>query len=152
MTEDLRLAGLAAAALAAADGSGGLAGIAPLGESFQRAVNAGIATPNMWAPGAGTDGLIDLWFDDGTHASKWGSYLSALTLFGTMTGLDPLSLGAGERAALDLGINAADALALQRIASEQLGFTTPVPEPTAAGLLLAGLLLDSVRRGLKRPA
>ena len=34
----------------------------------------------------------------------------------------------------------------------QLGFTTPVPEPTTAGLLLAGLLLVSVRRGLKRPA
>ena len=81
MTEDLRAAALAAAALAAADGTGGVAGIAPVGESFQRAVNAGIATRNMWAPGAAGDGLVDLWFDDGTHASTHGSYLSALTLF-----------------------------------------------------------------------
>jgi hypothetical protein len=36
----------------------------------------------MYAPGASSDGLIDLWFDDGTHASVYGSYLSALTLFG----------------------------------------------------------------------
>jgi len=150
MTEDLRLAALAAAAQAAADGTGGLAGIAPVGESFQRAVSSGRATLDMWAPGAATDGLIDLWFDDGTHASKYGSYLSALTLFGTMTGIDPLALGAGEIAAADLGISPADALTLQLIASEQLGFTAPVPEPASAALLAAGLLLVAARAGRQR--
>ncbi len=40
-------------------------------------------------------------------------------------------------AAIDLGISAADAVALQRVASVQLGFTTPVPEPSA--MLMAGL-------------
>ena len=141
MTEDLRLAHAAAAALAAADGSGGIAGIAPVGDAFQRAVDQGLATADFWGPNAGSDGLLDLWFDDGTHASKYGSYLSALTLFGTLTGLDPLSLGAGEQAAADLGISSADALVLQRVASEQLGFTAPVPEPATLWLMTGGLLL-----------
>jgi len=140
MTTDLRNAYAAAAAQAGADGTGGITAIAPVGEAFQLAVDSGIATRDMWAPGAGSDGLIDLWFDDGTHASKHGSYLSALTLFGTLTGLDPLSLGAGEQAAADLGITPADALALQRIASRQLGFTSPVPEPGQAALMVLGLL------------
>lgn len=145
MTEDLRLAHAAAAALAGADGSGGIAGIAPVGESFQRAVDQGLATADFWGPNAATDGLLDLWFDDGTHASRYGSYLSALTLFGTLTGLDPLSLGAGEQAAADLGIGSADALVLQRVASEQLGFTAPVPEPATLWLMAAGLLCVGLR-------
>jgi hypothetical protein len=155
MTEDLRLAYAAAAALAGADGTGGIAGIAPVGESFLRAVASGIATRDVYAPGAGSDGLIDLWFDDGTHASTWGSYLSALTLYGTLTGLDPAGLGAGEVAARDLGISAADALALQRVASVQLGFAVaPVPEPETWALMLAGLGLVGarVRRGRPRAA
>ncbi|HEX2011056.1 MAG TPA: PEP-CTERM sorting domain-containing protein [Roseateles sp.] len=139
MTEDLRNAYQTSAAQAAADGSGGFKGIAPVGESFMRAIAAGVATPDMYAPGAATDGLIDLWFDDGTHASKYGSYLSALTLFGTLTGLDPASLGANEVAARDLGLTAQQAWALQRVASDQLGFAAPVPEPHSAALLLAGL-------------
>ena len=139
MTEDLRQSYAAAAALAGADGTGGIKAIAPVGESFMRAIQRGIATPDMYAPQALTDGLIDLWFDDGTHASKYGSYLGALTLFGTITGLDPALLGAGEIAARDLGIAPGAALALQRVASEQLGFASPVPEPAGHALLLAGL-------------
>ncbi|MBT9486273.1 MAG: hypothetical protein IV093_02070 [Rubrivivax sp.] len=145
MTDQLRVAYEAAALNAAADGSGGLAGIAPVGQSFLRAVTEGIATRDMWADDAGTDGLIDLWFDDGTHASTYGSYLSALTLYGTLTGLDPALFGAGELAAQELGINATDAVALQRIASAQLGFTPPVPEPATALLALAGLAVISRR-------
>ncbi|MEO6663109.1 MAG: PEP-CTERM sorting domain-containing protein, partial [Rubrivivax sp.] len=140
MTADLRAAAAAAAALARADGSGGLAGISPVGESFQRAIDQGLATADFWSPNASTDGLLDLWFDDGTHASVLGSYLSALTLFGTLTGVDPLSLGAAEIAAADLGISSADARVLQRLASEQLGFTAPVPEPRSLLLLAVGLL------------
>lgn len=145
MTEQLRVAYEAAALNAAADGSGGLAGIAPVGQSFLRAVTEGIATRDMWTADAPTDGLIDLWFDDGTHASTHGSYLSALTLYGTLTGLDPALFGAGELAAQELGISAADAVALQRIASLQLGFTPPVPEPGTALLALAGLAVMSRR-------
>ena len=40
--------------------------------------------------------------------------------FGTITGIDPWSLGASEKAAADLGISPGDAVKLQRIASEQL--------------------------------
>lgn len=146
MTADLRQAYIDAAALAGADGTGGVTGIAPVGESFLRAVTSGVATRDMYAPGAFGDGLIDLWFDDGTHASKYGSYLSALTLFGTLTGLDPAMLGANEIAAADLGISVADALALQRVASDQLGFAAPVPEPGTWAMLLAGLGLLAGRR------
>ena len=144
MTDDLRDAYRLAATLAGTDGSGGVIGIAPVGESFMRAINDGIATPDMYAANAGSDGLIDLWFDDGTHASKYGSYLSALTLFGTLTGLNPALLGASEIAAAELGIRAADAVRLQRIASEQLGFAQ-VPEPASAVLLLTGLMLLGMR-------
>lgn len=110
-----------------------------------RAVTEGVATRDMWSATAGTDGLIDLWFDDGTHASTWGSYLSALTLFGTVTGVNPFSLGAGEIAARELGISAADARALQRIAALQLGFAVPTPG-TLALASVALLALVGVRR------
>jgi len=117
----------------------GFAGVAPVGDSFMRAVTEGVATRDMYAPDAATDGKVDLWWDDGTHASKYGSYLSALTLFGTVTGVDPASLGGAEIAARDLGIGQADALALQRVASLQLGFAPPVPEPGTYALMLGGL-------------
>jgi hypothetical protein len=145
MTADLVAGYQTTVDLAGADGSGGFAGIAPVGQSFLRAVTEGVATRDMWAPDALTDGRIDLWFDDGTHASAHGSYLSALTLFGTLTGLDPAMFGAGETAAAELGLTGADALALQRIASLQLGFTPPVPEAPSSALLLAGLALMGLR-------
>ena len=153
MTADLKDSYANAAAIAGSDGSGGIKGIAPVGESFLRAVEEGVATRDMYAANAGSDGLMDLWFDDGTHASRWGSYLSALTLFGSITGLDPQSLGPNELAAIDLGIAGADALALQRVAAEQLGFApldTPaagVPEPANMALFCLGLFaLGWVRR------
>ena len=152
MTAELRDAYALAASLAGADGTGGIKAIAPVGESFLRAVQSGVATADMYAPGAGSDGLMDLWFDDGTHASTHGSYLSALTLFGTVTGLDPALLGAGEIAAQDLGISVADALALQRVASDQLGFAPPVPEPSTWALLTGGLLVLTLARRRKEPA
>jgi hypothetical protein len=146
MTTDLRVAYAAAAANAAADGSGGFTGIAPVGDAFLRAVTTGVATRDLYAANAGTDGLVDLWFNDGTHASVHGSYLSALTLFGTLTGLDPAMFGAGEVAARDLGISAADAVTLQRVASDQLGFAAPVPEPGVWAMFLAGLALLVTRQ------
>ena len=122
------------------------AGVAAVGDAFLLAVQQGVATRNPYAANAGSDGLIDLWWDDNLHASKYGSYLSALTLFGRTTGVNPFSLGAGERAARDLGISAADAVALQRIAGMQLGFQTP--EPSSAALVVLALL--AVRQVRKR--
>ncbi len=66
-----------------------------------------------------------------------------------MTGLDPASLGAAERAAADLGISTREALLLQRVASDQLGFTASVSEPGALlplGLVLALLAPALVKR------
>jgi hypothetical protein len=139
MTEDLRAA--YAAVLAARPDL--FADIAPVGEAFLKAVQRGVATRNMFAPDALTDGLIDLWFADGTHASAWGSYLSALTLFGTITGRDPRMFGADEQAARDLGISGEEAVLLQRMAAQAI----EIPAPGAAPLMLAGLLaLGALRR------
>jgi hypothetical protein len=127
------------------DGSGGFAGIAPVGDAFMRAIADGVATPDMYAADAASDGLIDLWFNDGTHASVMGSYLSALTLFGTLTGLDPAMFGASEVAARELGISQREALLLQRVASDQLGFVR-VPEPGVVALLALALLAAGYAR------
>ena len=115
MTADLKAAyqGLAAA-------NPIFAGVAPVGEAFLAAVQDGTAMRNPYAPDAGK---IDLWWDDNLHASKYGSYLSGLTLFGELTGLDPRSLGAAEHVASDLGITQAVAAALQNVAAATLGFT-----------------------------
>jgi hypothetical protein len=55
------------------DGTPGFKAIAPVGEAFLLAVTSGVATRDMYAPDAGSDGKIDLWFNDGTHASVHGS-------------------------------------------------------------------------------
>ena len=101
------------------------AGVVPVGDAFQRAVDQGLAPSSgfygpegAWRePGGGT---IDLWWRDRLHASKYGSYLSALVLFGSLTGVDPAGFGPGERAAADLGIAPAEAVKLQRVAAQQL--------------------------------
>ncbi len=136
MTTDLRTNYALGAQYAAADGTGGFAGVVGVADAFLRAITSGVATRNMYANDAATDGLIDLWFNDGTHASAHGSYLSALTLFGSLTGLDPIMFGATEVAARDLGISAADAVALQRVASEE--FRASVPVPASAALIIIG--------------
>ena len=59
--------------------------------------------------------------------------------FGTITGRDPLSLGANEAAAAALGISGTDALFLERLAAEDLGMPLSVPEPGSLPLLAAGL-------------
>jgi hypothetical protein len=142
MTRDLRDAFAAKAAA-----NPGFAGVIPVGEAFQRAVDDWIAkgdgfytSEGVYAPYEPSD-KINLWWDDYLHASKHGSYLSALVIFGTLTGISPASFGASERAAEELGINPGDAVRLQRVAADQLAAsgtpTTWIPclrhDPDAPG-------------------
>lgn len=95
-----------------------VAGVVPVGEAFMRAIDDGVAMPNPYEP---TPRTLDLWWEeDQFHSSVYGSYLSALVMFGALTGIDPASFGANEQAASDLGIRPRDALRLQRVASDQL--------------------------------
>lgn len=73
---------------------------------------------------------------DSHHASAWGSYPEALTVFGQVTGPDPRSLGANEADATALGMSSGQALALQSMAYQQLA---AVSEPETRVMLLAGL-------------
>jgi hypothetical protein len=141
MTADLRTS-----FAAKASSNPRFAGVIPVGDAFQLAVDRqlvktsgfydanGVYVPNQ--PGE----PMNLWWDDYLHASKYGSYLDALVQFGTITGLDPRSLGANERAAFDLGISSADAVTLQKIAAQELAIAA-VPEPQAWALLAGGLVL-----------
>ena len=121
MTADLR-----SAFATKAKSNPGFVGVIPVGEAFQRAVDQGVAKGDGFYGPDGTyasavpQDKINLWWHDYLHASRHGSYLSALVMFGQLTGIDPWSLGASERAASDLGISPGDAVKLQRIASEQL--------------------------------
>ena len=121
MTSEMTASLLNVVDYAKLDGSSGIKSIIPVGQAFLTAVQAGLATRDMYAPDALTDGLIDLWFNDGTHASVAGSYLSALVLFQSLTGRNALSLGAGEVAAAELGIAPEVAVQLQRIAQATVG-------------------------------
>jgi hypothetical protein len=128
------------------------AGVIPVGDAFQLAVDLGLAKSSgffsngVYVENAPGD-LLNLWWYDYLHASKYGSYLDALVQFGAITGLDPRSLGANEQAAADLGISSADALTLQRVASQELSIAA-VPEPATWAMLAAGMML--VARGVRR--
>jgi len=130
------------------DGTSGIKSVIPTGQAFLAAVQLGFATRNMYASNALTDNLIDLWFNDGTHPSVAGSYLNALTTFGSVTGLDPAMFGADEVAAKDLGLSGYEAYILQEVASYQLGFRNNVPEPGTLVLVAAalGLMGATARR------
>ncbi len=93
--------------------------VIPVGEAWNRAIAAGVADANPYD--GISPGQINLWAPDNYHASAYGYYLEALTIFGNVTGQDPRSLGADEQVARDLGIPAATATALQGFAAEQLG-------------------------------
>lgn len=93
-------------------------GVLPVGEAWTLAITSGVADPNPYDGVA--FGQVDLWTYDQYHGSIFGYYLEALVVFGRITGVDPTQLGANERAADDLGISPRVAVALQRVAREQL--------------------------------
>ncbi len=91
-----------------------IARVVPVGQAFSCAITRGIADPNPYD--GLTPGQIDLWASDHYHASNYGYYLEALTIFAAVTHADPRRLGSGEQAARDLGIPSEIAGKLQDIA------------------------------------
>ena len=86
----------------------------PVGAAFTCAIAQGVADPN---PYDGTSfGTVSLWAWDHYHASRFGYYLEALTVFAKVTGKDPRALGPQETAADELGIAPQVATRLQAIA------------------------------------
>jgi hypothetical protein len=65
-------------------------------------------------------GKLDLWAQDHYHASRYGSYLEALVVFGAITGRDPRSLGKNECAAFELGLSTSQTADLQQVAFDEL--------------------------------
>ena len=112
MARDVRAAYDAAASAA------GVKAVIPVGDVWTRAMQAGLADPN---PYDGLDaGKVDLWTTDRYHASAYGYYLEALTVFGAVTGRDPRSLGDGECSGYELGFSRPQVKALQQVAFDQL--------------------------------
>ena len=113
MTQDLRRA---------ADGVQTLSpvfkNVLPVGDAWMRAIATGIADGNPYDGVA--FGQVDLWTYDHYHASAYGYYLEALIVFGRVTGVDPTTLGARERAVDDLGLDPRLVPTLQKIARDQL--------------------------------
>jgi hypothetical protein len=137
-----------------ANANGHFAGVIGVGDAFQLALDQHLAKSAGFYDAKGvfsiaaTGDPMNLWWDDYLHASKYGSYLDALVQFGTITGLDPRSLGLGEIAARDLAIAPADAVALQRIAAQQLNFA--VPEPASLATFALGLAVIGFARKRRR--
>jgi hypothetical protein len=112
----------------AASHDGAIAGVAPVGDAWQRAWNEGVANPDSLV----TSSLPLLWYDINTvndpsitqpdlhHPSIYGAYLSGLVLFQQITGVDVRTLGITEKAAQQLGIPAAVAVQLQQVAWESV--------------------------------
>ncbi|MEP6783141.1 MAG: DUF4886 domain-containing protein, partial [Acidobacteriota bacterium] len=124
MTKDIR------AAYDQAAKNSGIKMVIPVGESFLRAMQTGVADSN---PYDGIEaGKLNLWTYDSYHASTYGYYLQALVIFGSVTGLDPRSLGDGECSAFELGLSRAETKSLQQVAFDQLASAIKTPAPPNA--------------------
>lgn len=93
-------------------------GVNAVGEAWNQAIKLGIADPNPY------DGVafsqISLWTWDYYHASTFGYYLHALMAFGTLTGIDPRTLGESECSGFELGLSRHQVIMLQQAAFNQL--------------------------------
>src|SRR5262249_45687554 len=92
---------------AAAATSPAIHAVVPVGQAWNSLIASGAAIANPYEPARA--GQIDLWGSDHYHASTHGYYLEALMVFGSVTGRDPRSLGAGEQVATALGIGKSQA-------------------------------------------
>ena len=117
--------------------------VIPVGLAWNRAMADGIADPNPYD--GITPGMVDLWrsgippeSSNNYHASRFGSYLEALVVFGSVTGVDPLRLGPHENAAAALDITPAQAHALQEVASKQLRETAEAERAVKEASVSAG--------------
>ena len=100
-----------------------ITGVVPVGDAFQRAVDTNVVKADNFYKADGTyddSGLPNLWWKDRTHESVLGAYLAGLMMYGTITGRDPLAFGTNDKTFGELGIAAADALMLQRVAHDTL--------------------------------
>ena len=88
--------------------------VVPVGQAFNCAIARGIADPDPYD--GVTPGEVDLWASDHYHASNYGYYLEALTIFASLTRSDPRKFGGKEAAAHDLAIAPSTAVRLQNIA------------------------------------
>ena len=96
----------------------GLRPVIPVGDAWIRAIQAGVADAN---PYDGIDaGKVDLWTWDHYHASTYGYYLETMVVFGSVTGLDPRSLGQNECSGYELGLSRPQVAALEQVAFDQL--------------------------------
>jgi hypothetical protein len=111
----------------AAAASPNIKSVIPVGEAWTRAMQMGVADPN---PYDGIEfGKLDLWTYDQYHASTYGYYLEALVIFGSLTGLDPRSLGDNECSGYELGLSRRQAKVLQEVAFDQLASEDVKPAP-----------------------
>lgn len=128
--------------LAARNNPGVVDRVNPVGLAWNRAITSGVADGNPYD--GITPGQINLWASDNYHASNYGYYLHALTVFGMTTGIDPRTLGGRESAAVELGFSASEAYALQSIAWATV---SAVPEPGTWAMMGLGLgLVGWLRR------
>lgn len=118
-------------------------GVIPVGQAWNRAIAGGVADGNPYD--GLTPGQVNLWAPDHYHGSSYGYYLEALTIFGSVTGLDPRMFGADDAIAREIGISGDVALALQGVAAAQLA--AEVPEP---GMLLTFATVGGLMAALRR--
>lgn len=98
--------------------------VIPVGAAWVRAMNTGVADSN---PFDGVEaGKLNLWTYDNYHASTAGYYLKGLVVFGSLTGLDPRTLGQNECSGFELGLSTAQVKALQQVAFDELSAQRPI--------------------------
>ncbi len=134
-------------------GNSQFAGIIPVGNAFQKAVNDGRVKTSGFYNASGTydeSGIMNLWWLDRTHGSKYGSYLSALVHFARISGQDPTQFGAADNVAAGLGIAGADAVTLQQVAKATVvpGVPTAVSATAGNGQVTVGFAAPSNLGGL----